>query len=78
MGVRKFRSVEEMPGPAPREPLDPENLRIAFGLMDTTHRLAGVCRPPGVRKFRSWDDLLLARERERVAGTGAESPSQRS
>lgn len=68
MGVRRFRSVEEMPGPAPREPLDPENLRIAFGLMDTAHRLAGVRRHPGVRKFRSWDDLLAAREREPVDG----------
>lgn len=64
MGVRKFRSVEEMPGPPAREPLDPENLRIAFGLMATAHRLAGVRRHPGVRKFRSWDELLLAQERE--------------
>lgn len=67
MGVRKFRSVEEMPGPAPRTPLDPENLRIAFGLMETTHRLAGIRRRPGVRKFRSWDELLLAKEREEMA-----------
>lgn len=66
MGVRKFHSVEEMPGPAPREPLDPENLRIAFGLMETAHRLAGVRRRPGVRKFRSWDELLLAKERDEV------------
>lgn len=71
MGVRKFRSVEEMPGPAPREPLDPENLRIAFGLVETAHRLAGVRRRPGVRKFRSWDDLLRAREREPMAGSSA-------
>lgn len=59
MGVRKFRSVEEMPGP-PRLPrLDPDNLRLAFGLSS----LAGL-RPthltPGVRKFRSWDELLAA------------------
>jgi hypothetical protein len=64
MGIRKFRSVEEMPGPEPREPLDPENLKIAFDLMGTVHRLAGLRRPPGVRKFRSWNDLLLARERD--------------
>ena len=61
MGVRKFRSVEEMPGP-PRLPrLDPDNLRLAFGLSS----LAGL-RPilltPGVRKFRSWDELLPARD----------------
>jgi hypothetical protein len=64
MGVRKYRSVEDMPGPEPRRPLDPENLKIAFDLMGTTHRLAGLRRPPGVRKFRSWNDLLLAREEE--------------
>lgn len=64
MAVRKYRSVEEMPGPAPREPWDPENLRIAFDLMETTHRLAGLRRRPGVRKFRSWNELLLARDRE--------------
>jgi hypothetical protein len=64
MGVRKFRSVEEMPGPAPRTPLDPENLKIAFDLIETTHRLAGLRRRPGVRKFRPWNELLLARERQ--------------
>ncbi len=64
MPIRKFRSVEEMPGPEPREPLDPENLKIAFDLMGATHRLARLRRTPGVRKFRSWNDLLLTRERE--------------
>ena len=61
MGVRKFRSVEEMPGPPPRTPLDPENLRLAFGLSS----LAGlhpVRLTPGVRKYRSWDELLAKRE----------------
>jgi hypothetical protein len=64
MGVRKFRSIDEMPGPKPRTPLDPENLRIAFDLVETAHRLAGLRRRPGVRKFRSWDELLLAHERD--------------
>lgn len=73
MPVRKFRSVEEMPGPAPREPLDPENLKIAFDLMGATHRLARQRRPPGVRKFRSWNELLLTREREERACAGDES-----
>lgn len=78
MGVRKYRSVEEMPGPEPREPLDPENLRIAFDLMGATHRLARLRRPPGVRKFRSWNDLLLARERdERSAGSPAVEAEKR-
>ena len=29
MTVRKYRSVDEMPGVRPRTPLDPENIRIA-------------------------------------------------
>jgi hypothetical protein len=73
MGVRKFRSVEEMPGPEPRTPLDPENLKIAFDLMETTHRLAGLRRRPGVRKFRSWDELLLARDRDEAAAEARHS-----
>ncbi len=56
MAVKKFRSVEEMPGPAPRRPLDPENLRIAFGLVEFASRLAREKRRPGVRKFRSFDE----------------------
>ena len=61
MGVRKFRSVEEMPGPPPRLPLDPENLRILFGLMSLTHRLAGFRHEPGVRRYRSWNEALASR-----------------
>jgi len=71
MGVRKFHSVEEMPGPEPRTPLDPENLKIAFDLMGTAHRLARLRWPPGVRKFHSWNELLLAREREEAGGSPA-------
>lgn len=73
MPVRKFRSVEEMPGPEPREPLDPENLKIAFDLMGAAHRLACLRRTPGVRKFRSWNELLLAREREERGRVETES-----
>lgn len=62
MGVRKYRSVEEMPAHPPRDPLDPDNLRIAAGLMDVAARLARVRADPGVRKFRSWDDLVRHRE----------------
>ncbi len=58
MPVRKFRSVEDMPGPEPRPPLQAENLRLAFGLMELTNRLRPAPRRPGVRKFRSRDDSL--------------------
>lgn len=63
MGVRKFRSVEDMPGPPPRPPLDPENLRIALGLAGLVSGLRRSRHPPGVRRFRSWDDALLHRDR---------------
>jgi hypothetical protein len=58
MPVRKFRSEEDMPGPEPRPSLQALNLRLAFGLMDLTHRLHPVQRRPGVRKFRSREDAL--------------------
>jgi hypothetical protein len=61
MGVRKFRSVEEMPGPLPRAPLDPENLRLALGLSALAHGLHPVRTAAGVRKFRSWDEALASR-----------------
>ena len=53
MPVRKYRSVEEMPGPPPRPPLDPENLRIAFAWIKLAHELRPVRLAPGVRKFSS-------------------------
>ena len=67
MGVRRFRSVADMPEPPARPPLDPENLRIVFGLMGFTHALARIRHVPGVRRFRSWDDALRWRmERDKV------------
>ncbi len=56
MGVRKFRSVAEMPPPKPLTPLDPENLRLAFSLMGFTHWLSRGAFVPGVRKFRSVEE----------------------
>ena len=62
MGVRRFRSVEEMPGPAPLARLDPENLRIVFGLISLTRALDPTVREPGVRKFKSWQEAASRRE----------------
>lgn len=67
MGVRKYRSIEDMPGAAPRRPLDPENLRLAFGLMDLAQHLSSLSFVPGVYKFRSHDELVLAREQREAA-----------
>jgi len=61
MGVRKFRSVEEMKGPAPLPPLDARNLRIACAL-SSLENLSPVPRVPGVRKFRSVVEMSRARE----------------
>jgi hypothetical protein len=61
MGVRKFRSVEEMPGASRRPPLDPENLRLALGLSSLAHGLHPLRIQAGVRKFRSWDEALESR-----------------
>jgi hypothetical protein len=56
MGVRKFRSVADMPPPKQLTPLDPENLRLAFSLMGFTHWLSRSALVPGVRKFRSVEE----------------------
>jgi hypothetical protein len=55
MGVRRYRSVEDMPAGSPRRPLDPENLVIAFGLMDLAHRIAALSFRPA-SNYRSHDE----------------------
>ena len=62
MGVRKFRSIEEMKGPQPLRPLDPENLRIACGL-SSLELFAPMRRIPGVRKFRSVEEMSRDQDR---------------
>jgi hypothetical protein len=51
--LRKYRSVEEMPAPAWREPLDPWNLRLAGDLSALAARLRPRRFPPGLHKYRS-------------------------
>jgi hypothetical protein len=67
MGVRKFHSVQEMPGLPPLPRLDPENLRIALGLASLANRLGPARGHPGVRKFRSWNEALAAKEADAMA-----------
>ncbi len=64
MGLRKYRSVEEMQGPPQLRRLDPDNLRIACGLASLVHALSPIHRTPGVRRFRSWPEAMAAREAE--------------
>jgi hypothetical protein len=49
-GTRGRVAVAEMPGPPPRAPLDPENLRISVALMDLACRLSGFRHLPGARQ----------------------------
>ena len=62
MPVRKFRSVEEMSLPAPRRPLDPDNLRLALALAETAYGLHPWRFKPGVHKFRSVEEASRARD----------------
>ena len=78
MGVRKFRSVEEMPGPPPLPRLHPDNLRIACGLASLGERLSPLGRRPGVRKFRSWDEALGARDADHEASRTGQPARYRS
>ncbi len=71
MGVRKFRSVADLPGPPPLPRLDPENLRIACGLSSLAGWLGAVRPRPGVRKYGSWDQLQAARDADQAAAAKA-------
>jgi hypothetical protein len=56
MPVRKYHSVNDMPGVRPLPPLDPENLRIACELTELAFALHPWKFEPGVRKFRSIEE----------------------
>ena len=69
MPIRKYRSVADMPGPPPLPPLDPNNLKLAFDLMELSARLHPMRREPRVRKFRSVEEADAHRsnwEREQI------------
>jgi hypothetical protein len=61
MGVRKFRSIEEMNAWKEERPLDPNNLRIAIAHSKTCLALDRRRMPAGVRKFRSADEAWASR-----------------
>ena len=67
MGVRKVHSIEEMPSPPPLPRLDPENLRISFGLASLANGLRPVRRAHGLRKFHSWNEALAAKAADEIA-----------
>jgi hypothetical protein len=75
MPVRKFHSVEEMDPPAPRRPLDPENLRLALALAATAYGLRPWRFKPGVHKFRSVEDASKARQTAEATDSSRAVPS---
>jgi hypothetical protein len=57
MPVRKFRSVEEMPGATWYEPGDPRLFAAMRRLWDMTHLTLEPRFPPGVHKNRSVEEM---------------------
>lgn len=60
MPVRKFRSVEELEQPVWRTPGDPDLYRTIAGLWATGARLRPRVLQPGIRRFRSIEELDAA------------------
>jgi hypothetical protein len=56
MGVKKYRSVEEMPAQTWGRRLDPENIRQACDLTVWTQRLCPPRLVPGLRKYLGVDE----------------------
>jgi hypothetical protein len=78
MGVKKYRSVSEMPGRQALPPLDPDNLWRFLELCELTDSLFPVHREPGVRKFRSLEEASRHRQEWEAAAVrkrGASSAS---
>jgi hypothetical protein len=61
--IQKYRSVEDVPPPPGREPLDPGNLRMACDLSRLAARLRPRRVPGGVHKYRSVDEASQERAR---------------
>ena len=76
MPVRKYSSVAEMPGPHPRRPLDPQNLRIACELSELAFALRPWRFEPGVHKFSSTGEASRHRQEweRQQARAGASNP----
>ena len=74
MSVRKYRSAADIPAPPPLPPLDPENLRMACEL-SSLEGLRPIHRTPGVRIFRSVDEMTRAQE-NRVSVATVDGPSR--
>ena len=62
MPVRKFRSVEEMNQPIWRQAGDSQLYRAIAGVWEVARRTNPRRFQPGIHKYRSIDEMSLARE----------------
>jgi hypothetical protein len=62
MSVRRFRDVSEMPPPPPLDPNDPQTWVVIRDLWGLIARTLPPLYPPGVRRFRSIDEMNRARD----------------
>lgn len=61
MPVRRFHSVEEMNQPRWREPGDPDLYKVIRALWEFGRRTSRTPRHPGVRRFRSLEEMKACR-----------------
>jgi hypothetical protein len=60
--VHKYRSIEEMPDPPWYEPGDPRLFEALIRLSEVSRRLHPRRYTPGVRKFRSIEEMSASRD----------------
>lgn len=66
MGVKKYRSVDLMPGPPPLPPLEPDNFVRFFEVIALAEQISPFLGyKPGIRKFRSAEQAYMSREKTR-------------
>ncbi|MGQ0732104.1 MAG: hypothetical protein ACT4QD_00460 [Acidobacteriota bacterium] len=76
MPVKKYRSIEDMPGVPRRQPGDPALARTIRQLWDFARRASRHRFRPGVYKFRSIEDMHAASDAYRLP-EGPAGPARR-
>jgi hypothetical protein len=71
MALRRYRSIEEMPGPPPLGACDPANLRAAIEVSAVCYALNPWRFPPGVHKHASVAEAASERERWLAQGSAS-------
>jgi hypothetical protein len=78
MPLHKYRSVEDMPSPTWATALDPANLRRAGDVSALAARLAPRRFPAGLHKYRSVEELALARRAWETHGAAPQTPAEQA